>query len=120
MKVQFAPCQSPMSAIAMMWALYLRRPPALAHEVHREREVQIVLEPLREADVPAPPELDRIVRDIGMIEVADQLEAEHARNAPRGIRVAWKIAVDLEGKEHRCSSQRYARIADGFAYTAST
>ena len=66
-----------------------------------ERNIDIVLEPSGEGNVPAAPEVDEGGREVGTVEVHHQLEAEEPGHAAGGIGVAREIAIDLERKEDR-------------------
>ena len=68
------------------------RPPARA----AERDVDVVAEPGRQRDVPAPPEVGRAAREIRMVEVLGQLEPEPARRAARDVGVGGEVRVDLD------------------------
>jgi len=48
----------------------------VAQAVAAERDVQVVAQPGGERDVPAPPELARVAREVGLLEVEGQLVAE--------------------------------------------
>ena len=50
------------------------RPPVAA-----ERDVQVVAQPVRQRDVPAPPELGDVARQVRLTEVDDEVDAEQAR-----------------------------------------
>ena len=49
--------------------------------------------------MPAPPELGDAARDVWLVEVLAQPEAEHAGQADRHVRVGAEVDVDLEGEE---------------------
>src|SRR5439155_18404188 len=58
-----------------------------------ERDVEVVAEPGREADVPAAPVLAGRRREVWRLEVDDQVEAEPLGDAARDTRVAGEVAV---------------------------
>ena len=73
----------------------------LAFAIAAERNVQVVAQRARQADVPATPEFAGIARKIGKVEIERQLEPEQLGDAARDIGVAGKIAEDLEGEQQR-------------------
>ena len=70
-------------------------PPAAA-----QGEVEIVLEPAGQGDVPAPPEILDGGGEVGAVEVLHKAEAQHFGRAPGDVGVGGEIAVNLEGKGH--------------------
>lgn len=60
-------------------------------------DVEVVAEERRQRDVPAPPELGDRPRDVGVVEVAQVLEAHHATKSDGHVRVSREVEVDLEG-----------------------
>ena len=48
--------------------------------------------------MPAPPEFRNAARAIGMVEVFEEVKAEHFSQTDRHIRVAGKVKIDLKGK----------------------
>ena len=81
-----------------------------------EREVEIVAQPGREADVPAAPVIARAHREERCAEVDDEVEAEPLGDAARDRRVAREVAVDLQGErieaDQRLGAGRH-RVAGG-------
>src|SRR5204863_6020339 len=75
-----------------------------------EWDVKIVAEPRREADVPAMPELARILRGVRMIEVERDLEAEEACECAGHVGVAGEVAVDLNRERDRRDPDDGARL----------
>lgn len=69
----------------------------LAVTVAAKGDVEVVLEPRGEADVPAPPELGNRGRLVGAVEVFGKLESEQEGDADGHVGVARKVAVYLEG-----------------------
>ena len=67
-----------------------------AMPVAAERDVEVVEKPVRQRDVPAAPELADRPRDVGIVEVLQDAEAEHAHQAQRHVRVAGEIEIDLQ------------------------
>ena len=65
-----------------------------------ERDVDIVAEPCRQRDVPPAPELRNVAREIRHVEVAHQTHAEQLGCADGDVRVARKVAVNLESEEN--------------------
>src|SRR6185436_19037404 len=56
--------------------------------VAAERDVEVVAEPARQRDVPAPPEFLHRLRDVGMLKILEELKPEHLPEADRHVRVA--------------------------------
>ena len=69
----------------------------LAVTVAAQGDVEVVLEPGREADVPTPPELGDGGRLVGAVEVLGELESEQEGDADGHVGIARKVAVNLEG-----------------------
>ena len=61
--------------------------------------------------MPAPPEIGHAVRNIGVIEVLHEPEAEHASETARHVGIAREVEIDLkritEYSDPRC---KYAHI----------
>ena len=64
-----------------------------------QADIEVVTQPLRQADVPAPPELLRIDGEIGLSEIAHEAKAEHLGNAAGNVRIAGKVAIDLDREQ---------------------
>ena len=80
-----------------------------------ERDVQIVAQPRRQADVPMTPELLRRPHQVWKTEILDQLDSHQLRRAAGDVRVAGEVAVDLEGErinaeQHVHAGRRAARL----------
>ena len=85
--------------------------------VAAERDVEVVAQPGRQADVPVAPELLRRAHEVREAEVLDQLDAHQLRGAARDVRVAGEVAVDLErervdAEQHVDAGVRRRRIED--------
>src|ERR1700743_86176 len=63
--------------------------------VAAQRDVKIVAQPRTQADVPAAPELARILGKVRQIEVQHQLDAQQLADAARDVRIPGKVAEDL-------------------------
>ena len=61
-----------------------------------QRDVDVVAEPRGQRDVPAAPEVLGAARQVRMVEIDHQLEAEPARRAARDIAVGREVRVDLD------------------------
>lgn len=72
---------------------------SLAHTAAAQGNIDIIPKPSRQGDVPPAPKLRYVATEIGYIEVAHQLDAEEFGRAYGNVRVARKIAVNLEGEE---------------------
>ena len=67
----------------------------VAVAIPAQRDVEIVAQPGRQADVPAPPEILDRHRQIRVAEILGVLEAEHAPEADRHRAVAGEVEEDL-------------------------
>src|SRR5690606_18406869 len=76
-------------------------PPRHRHPVAPERDVEVVAEPRREADVPPPPELPDGLREVRAPEVLHEVVPHHLRRADGDVGVPREVAVDLEREEVR-------------------
>ena len=65
--------------------------------VPAQRNVKVVLQPARQRDMPAPPELGDRSRLVGRIEVDREPEAEQQGQPDRHIGVSREVAVNLQG-----------------------
>ena len=91
--------------------------PFLAFSVAAQRDIQIVAEPARKRDVPAPPEILDIRGLVWRIEVPRQFDPEHEGTADGHVAVAREIEVQLESVAERTKdgfteSQRRRNIED--------
>ena len=69
--------------------------------VAAQRDVEVVAQPLRQADVPAMPEVPERRREIGRGEIRHEFDAHRARHAARHLAVAGEVEVDLAAEaEH--------------------
>src|SRR6187402_3060376 len=64
--------------------------------VSAQRYIEVVPKKTRQRHVPTTPEVADVARLVGRIEVQRQLNAEHARQADRHVRVAGEIEVQLQ------------------------
>lgn len=92
-------------------------PARARHAVASERDVDVVAEPRAKRDVPAPPELRRAPRNIRIVEVLREAEAEHLSEADGHVGVAREIEINLErvGKRaepRRRDGERHAYVKD--------
>ena len=63
--------------------------------------------------MPAPPEVRRGDRQVRRAEVADELEAEQSRRAPRDVGVGGEVREDLHVERERpCHEQRGSRLLE--------
>ena len=76
--------------------------PEFAVAVAAKRDIEVVLEPGGEADVPAPPELGDGCGLVGAVEVLRKVEAEQEGYAYCHVGVAREVAVDLQGVSIDC------------------
>src|SRR5436189_4775303 len=75
--------------------------------VTTQTDVEVVAQPGGEADVPAAPEIARVERGVGQVEIDHNVEAQHARQSARQVRVTGEVTVDLKSKGER--AQHYHR-----------
>lgn len=75
--------------------------PPMAHPIPPQRNIQIVLKPGRQRDMPSPPKLLDAPREIGTMKVFHQVESHNPRRAYGYERIPGKVAINLEGKEKR-------------------
>ena len=90
----------------------------LALPISAERDVEVVAQPARQADVPALPKIARRVRVVRRVEVDRELQAQHPREAARHVGIAAEVEVDLEreadhGEPHIDASIPLHAIEDG-------
>lgn len=64
-------------------------------------DVQVILEKIRQSDVPTPPEINNVEGLVGRIEVGRQNDVEHAGNADGHVGIAGKIKINLQGIAER-------------------
>src|SRR5438034_7077721 len=69
--------------------------------VSAERDIDVIPEPGREADVPARPEIAETGGEVGIVEVQDQIEAHELRHAAGHVGVAAEVEVYLPGESER-------------------
>ncbi len=68
-----------------------------AAAVAAQADVEVVAQPGRQADVPAPPELGDRLADVGLVEVLHEAEAHHQAEADGHVAVAGEVEVELRG-----------------------
>ena len=93
-EVPARPCQMPVAAhttrrLKNSRGLLTRLPPG---------DIEVLPEPGAEGDVPPPPELGDRLGDIGVVEVAHELEAQHPAQAHSHVGVAGEVEVELESE----------------------
>ena len=67
-----------------------------------QREIEIVLEPGGETDVPAVPEIAQAGGGVRIVEVQHQPKAHELGDAAGHVGVTTEIEVDLPAERHRC------------------
>ena len=92
-KFQAAPCQSPPQQHHQR---QVDMGPSFAVATTSQRYIQVIAQPGRERDMPAPPEFGDRRRQIGRVEVLRQYEPEHETETDRHVGVAAEIEVDLK------------------------
>ena len=66
--------------------------------VTAQGNIDVLLEPAAQGNMPTPPKLRNAFRDIGIIKVLKEVKAKHPPQADRHIRIAGKIEINLERK----------------------
>lgn len=66
-----------------------------------KRNIDIIAEPRCERNMPTTPELGYVTREIGIVEVAHEFDAEEFSGSDSYVRISGEIAVDLKGEEDR-------------------
>ena len=69
---------------------------ALSFPVSAQRNIDIIPQPGRKADMPSAPEFPDICRKIRRKEVPFHMEPHHSGSSDGNIRVAVEICVDIE------------------------
>src|SRR5438128_1816347 len=78
------------------------------HAIAAKGDVDVIAEPRRKRHVPASPELRDRAGEIRAPKVRHQAHAQDLGRADRDIRVAGKVAVNLEREEERRDDERKA------------
>ncbi|MNO93249.1 hypothetical protein D3C76_848460 [compost metagenome] len=68
-----------------------------AFAVTAEGDVQVVTQPGRQADVPAPPELGDRLADVRLLEVFHEAETHHQAQADGHVAVTGEVEIQLRG-----------------------
>src|SRR5262249_13164923 len=68
--------------------------------VSPQRDINVIAEPARKADVPARPEFAKAGGQVGIVEIQDQVKAHHFRNAARHVSIAAEVEKDLPTEGH--------------------
>ena len=82
-----------------------------AAAVPAQGDVHVVAEPGRQADMPARPEFAQARRQIGIVEIEDQVETHDLGHAACHVRVAAEIEEDLPAEGDGAEQQ--GRRAEG-------
>ena len=89
----------------------VEHPAALGAAVAPQGDIQVFPEPGGQGDVPPPPELGDTLGNIGVVEVGQELKAQHPAQAYRHVGVAREVKVDLEGEgQHTQPSPRHGQV----------
>ena len=70
----------------------------LADPVAAQGDIEILPKPGAQRDVPAPPEFSDGPGDIGIVEVAQEIKAQHPPQAHSHIGIAREVKIELEGE----------------------
>ena len=77
----------------------------LAAPAAAQRNIDVIPQPLRQADVPPRPDvLDRVGKE-RLAEVFRQVQAQHLADAQHNVGVAGEIGVELHGEQHAAQQQ---------------
>src|SRR5579859_4528083 len=88
------------------------KPPG-ADPASAQGDEEVIPEPRRQRDVPAPPELQRISGEIGICEVSRQPEPEELRGPHSHVGVSREVTVDLESEADGGRRQRTPGVQPG-------
>src|SRR5262245_26201070 len=80
-----------------------------ATTIAAETDVEIIAQPRRKADVPAPPEIADARGGVGQIEIPHDVKAQYARRATCDVRVTGKVAIDLQRERNRAEDDSRRR-----------
>ena len=67
--------------------------PRLPLSVTTQRDIDVIPEPPRQGDMPAPPELGNAARDIRQVKVGRAVKAEQRRQTVTHLTIAGKVKV---------------------------
>ena len=70
-----------------------------------KRDIDIIAKTCCEGDMPSPPKLCYIAREVRIVEVAHQFDAKEFGRSYCYVTITGEIAVDLEGKENGCQQE---------------
>ena len=87
--------------------------PTRADPVAAQGNVDVVPEPAGQGDVPAPPELRDAAGQVGVVEVLQEREPQHAAHADGHVRIAAEVEVDLQRVGRRAQPGRQDRAGGG-------
>ena len=76
-----------------------------AAAVSAQRDIDVIPEPTRETDVPARPEFTQASRQIGVVEIKDEIEPHQLGDSPGHVGVAAEIEKYLPSEGDRSSQQ---------------
>src|SRR5579862_7155239 len=76
--------------------------------ISAQRNVQVIAQPRRKTDVPAPPELRDVCRKVRMLKILDQFKAHEPRQPASHVAVACKVRINLKRKTIQTEQQRPA------------
>ena len=78
----------------------------LAPAAAAQREIEIILEPGRQADVPAVPEVAQAGRGVRVVEIQHEAKAHELGDAAGHVGIAAEVEIDLPAERHRRQDQR--------------
>src|SRR5438309_2185063 len=70
-----------------------------------KRNEDVIEQPVGKGDMPAPPEIAKVYCSIRRVEVRWQLETQQQRRSDSDIRVAGKVAIDLQCVTVNCAER---------------
>lgn len=84
------------------------------HARAAEREKEIIPEPRGQRYMPSRPKLGQCARHVRIVEVFEEVEAEHAPHADCHVGVAAEVKIKLQGIGHRtCPREAHAHACRG-------
>ncbi len=85
--------------VGPIFGLYSQQPVFFNPPGHRigDGQEQVVTQPFGQGDVPAGPEFPDRAGQVGVVEIFQDFESQHAAQADGHIRVAGEVEVDLQG-----------------------
>ena len=77
-----------------------------------QRDIDVIPQPLGQADMPPRPDILDGIRKEGLAEVFGQLQPQHLAEAKDNVRVAGEVRVELHGEQHT-TQQKLGAVKGG-------